>query len=81
MCFPNTSKDGVSTTFLDILFQYLTTLQVNKFFLMEDGCCLPRTLKACVLGSVEAGGTALRCEMCCLHGDMRMGSEGSNIEP
>lgn len=59
--------------FLDILFQYLTTLQVNKFFLMEDGCCLPRTLKACVLGSVEASSTALRCEMCCLHGDSEDG--------
>lgn len=45
MCFLNTSKDGVSATSLDILFQYLT-LQVDKFFLMEDGCCLPRTLKA-----------------------------------
>jgi len=34
--FLNTSRDGDSTTSLGILFQFLTTLSVKKFFLISS---------------------------------------------
>jgi len=32
----NTSRDGDSTTYLGSLFQFLTALSVNKFFLISN---------------------------------------------